>query len=155
MEHRFKCIVHSTGGSHHAACASLHGNDMFLWKTEKYICSRSTHLRLVRTATHGSLLVDVSLLGAAESLCVILPSNNDKIESVVASHSGGLEARAVVALRDLLAHRLGALHMSISNRLARLVLALGGLDREDNVLALAIHTNSALLADSHALRTYR
>ena len=119
----------------------------------KIICSRSDHPHLVRTTTHGSLLVHISLLGAAESLCIIPLSNNDKIEGVVASNSSSLEARAVVTLSDLLAHRLGALHMSISNRLARLVLALGGLDRENNVLSLAVHTNSTLLADSHALRT--
>ena len=108
---------------------------------------------LVAATTHGSLLVHVTLLGTAESLPIIHPRKPYQIESVVASHSSSLEARAVAALDDLLAHRLGALHVSLSSHLARLVVVLGGLDGQHDVLALAIHTHSALLADAHALRT--
>ena len=126
---------------------------MFVQQTEKYICSRSAHPRLVRTTTHGSLLVHVTLLGTAESLHVTSSPRIDKIEGVVASHSSSLEARAVAALDDLLAHGLGALHVSLSGHLARLVGVLGGLDGQRDVLSLAVHAHSALLANAHALRT--
>lgn len=154
-EHRFKCTAHSTEVSRLAACASPQGNEVFVQQTEKYICSRSAHPRLVRTTTHGSLLVHVTLLGTAESLPIIHPRKPYQIESVVASHSSSLEAGAVAALDDLLAHRLGALHVSLSSHLARLVVVLGGLDGQHDVLSLAVHAHSALLADSHALRTTR
>ena len=78
-----------------------------------------------------------------------------QIKSVVTSHSSSLEARAVRTLHDLLRHGLGRLHVSLRSHLARLVLVLGGLDGEQDVLALAIHANGTLLANSHALGAIR
>ena len=75
----------------------------------------------------------------------------NQIKSVVTSHGSSLEARAVGTLHDLLRHGLGRLHVSLRSHLARLVLVLSGLDGEQDVLALAIHANGTLLANSHAL----
>ena len=80
-------------------------------------------------------------------------ANAYQIKSVVTSHSSSLEARAVRTLHDLLRHGLGRLHVSLRSHLARLVLVLSGLDGEQDVLALAIHANGTLLANSHALGT--
>ena len=41
--------------------------------------------------------------------------------------------------------------MSLRHSLGGLVRVLGGLDGEDDVLSLAVHTHRALLADSHVL----
>ena len=50
-----------------------------------------------------------------------------------------------------LGHRSSALHVGLRHHLAGLSSVLGGLGREDDVLSLAVHTHSTLLADSHVL----
>ena len=103
------------------------------------------------------------LVSTTESLNIMYQPQNNLIEDIVTSNSKSLHRRTIRSLRDLeikvrqrpnlLGNRSSTLHMSLMSHLVRLGGVLCGLDAHHDVLSLAVHTYSTLLANTHMLGT--